>query len=66
MTGLMGHFPQSAGTASALAGTLRFGIGAVVGILVNLNPRIAAADGHRHRRLRVRLDPELLAADRQK
>ena len=38
MTGLMGHFPQSAGTASALAGTLRFGIGAVVGILVNLNP----------------------------
>jgi DHA1 family bicyclomycin/chloramphenicol resistance-like MFS transporter len=38
MTGLMGHFPQSAGTASALAGTLRFGIGALVGILVNLNP----------------------------
>ena len=38
MTGLMGHFPQSAGTASALAGTLRFGIGALVGVLVNLNP----------------------------
>jgi len=38
MTGLMGHFPLSAGTASALAGTLRFGIGALVGILVNLTP----------------------------
>ncbi|MGL5040350.1 MAG: Bcr/CflA family multidrug efflux MFS transporter, partial [Aeromonas sp.] len=35
MTGLMGQFPQAAGTAAALAGTLRFGIGALVGILVN-------------------------------
>ncbi|MGK4476248.1 Bcr/CflA family multidrug efflux MFS transporter [Aeromonas molluscorum] len=38
MTGLLGHFQQAAGTASALAGTLRFGIGALVGILVNLDP----------------------------
>ncbi|MDO2950951.1 Bcr/CflA family multidrug efflux MFS transporter [Aeromonas simiae] len=38
MTGLLGHFPQTAGTASALAGTLRFGVGAIVGVLVNLVP----------------------------
>ncbi|ENY70945.1 Bcr/CflA family multidrug efflux MFS transporter [Aeromonas diversa] len=38
MTGLLGQFPQTAGTASALAGTLRFGIGALVGVVVNLTP----------------------------
>ncbi|SIQ02379.1 MFS transporter, DHA1 family, bicyclomycin/chloramphenicol resistance protein [Aeromonas sp. RU39B] len=38
MTGLLSHFSQAAGTAAALAGTLRFGIGALAGALVNLVP----------------------------
>ncbi|WP_116473322.1 Bcr/CflA family multidrug efflux MFS transporter [Zobellella maritima] len=38
MAGLLGHFPQSAGTASALAGTLRFGMGAVAAFAVNSSP----------------------------
>ena len=31
----LGFFPANAGTASALAGTLRFGIGALAGLVVN-------------------------------
>lgn len=41
MTGLLSHFSQAAGTAAALAGTLRFGIGALAGALVNLVPPIS-------------------------
>ncbi|MHA6964229.1 Bcr/CflA family multidrug efflux MFS transporter [Zobellella denitrificans] len=35
MAGLLSHFPESAGTASALAGTTRFGLGAVAAFAVN-------------------------------
>jgi DHA1 family bicyclomycin/chloramphenicol resistance-like MFS transporter len=36
MAGFMAHFPRMAGTASALSGAARFGLGAVVGSLVSL------------------------------
>ncbi|OIN06210.1 Bcr/CflA family multidrug efflux MFS transporter [Oceanisphaera psychrotolerans] len=35
MAGLLSHFPEAAGTASALAGTTRFGLGAVATFAVN-------------------------------
>ncbi|MFP2767902.1 Bcr/CflA family multidrug efflux MFS transporter [Oceanisphaera sp. KMM 10153] len=35
MAGLLSHFPEAAGTASALAGTSRFGLGAVATFAVN-------------------------------
>lgn len=41
MAGLLSHFPQSAGTASALAGTLRFGMGAVAAFAVNTSAIIS-------------------------
>ncbi len=37
----LGFFPANAGTASALAGTLRFGGGALAGVLVNLLPAVS-------------------------
>lgn len=37
----LGFFPANAGTASALAGTLRFGGGALAGMLVNLLPAVS-------------------------
>lgn len=38
MSMTLSHFPANAGTASALAGTLRFGLGALAAALVNLVP----------------------------
>jgi DHA1 family bicyclomycin/chloramphenicol resistance-like MFS transporter len=35
---LLSRYPAMAGTASSLAGTLRFGLGSVVGFLVSLLP----------------------------
>ena len=35
MAGLLSHFPEAAGTAAALAGTSRFGLGAVATYGVN-------------------------------
>ncbi len=36
LAGFMAYFPQLAGTASAFAGTLRFGLGALIGTVVSL------------------------------
>ncbi|KAE9529934.1 Bcr/CflA family multidrug efflux MFS transporter [Testudinibacter aquarius] len=38
MAAILDRFPQVAGTANSLAGTIRFGIGAVVGFLIALVP----------------------------
>ncbi|WP_107852576.1 Bcr/CflA family multidrug efflux MFS transporter [Oceanimonas marisflavi] len=42
MAGLLSHFPESAGTASALAGTTRFGLGAVATFAVNASQALSA------------------------
>jgi len=38
----LGFFPANAGTASALAGSLRFGVGALAGVAVNSVPATSA------------------------
>ncbi|MCC4264240.1 Bcr/CflA family multidrug efflux MFS transporter [Oceanimonas baumannii] len=42
MAGLLSHFPESAGTASALAGTVRFGLGALATFAVNASHALSA------------------------
>lgn len=42
MAGLLGHFPETAGTASALAGTTRFGLGALAAFAVNTSHELSA------------------------
>ncbi|WMC12119.1 Bcr/CflA family multidrug efflux MFS transporter [Oceanimonas pelagia] len=42
MAGLLSHFPEAAGTASALAGTVRFGLGAVATFAVNVSHAVSA------------------------
>ncbi|PSJ47161.1 Bcr/CflA family drug resistance efflux transporter [Zobellella taiwanensis] len=42
MAGLLGHFPEAAGTASALAGTTRFGLGALSAFAVNASHELSA------------------------
>ncbi|AEY01842.1 bicyclomycin resistance protein [Oceanimonas sp. GK1] len=42
MAGLLNHFPESAGTASALAGTVRFGLGALATFAVNASDALSA------------------------
>ncbi len=36
MAGILTHFNKKAGTASALAGTMRFGLGGIAGMIINL------------------------------
>ncbi|MBN3153422.1 Bcr/CflA family multidrug efflux transporter, partial [Pectobacterium brasiliense] len=36
MAVILDDFPHMAGTASSLAGTLRFGLGAIVGVILSL------------------------------
>jgi len=43
MAGFMAHFPHLAGTASAFAGSLRFGLGALMGSLASLAHHHSAA-----------------------
>lgn len=42
MAGLLSHFPEAAGTASALAGTVRFGLGALATFAVNASQAVSA------------------------
>lgn len=44
MAVILDEFPHMAGTASSLAGTFRFGIGAIVGALLSLATFTSAAD----------------------